>query len=97
MLKLVPIDKPMRWIRGCSKEATLRQDHRTYRSFSATDLAWVKSNRVIRAAGLRVGAGHVEAAKRMRADHGARALAIEIEIADVELAACVVQLAAVAV
>jgi hypothetical protein len=45
MLKLFPIDKPMRRIKGCSNEATFRQDHRTHRSFSATDLAWVKSNK----------------------------------------------------
>src|SRR5882672_9865983 len=46
-----------------------------------------EQQKVIVTAGFRVGARHVEAAKRMHAHQRARALAIEIEIADVELAA----------
>ena len=37
------------------------------------------------AARFRVGAGHIEAAEGMRADHGAGAFAVEVEIADVEV------------
>src|SRR6202035_4733553 len=41
---------------------------------------------VVRAAGLRIGARHVEAAEGMRAHHRTRALAVQVEVADVELA-----------
>ena len=54
----------------------------------------MKSSEVVRAAGFGVGAAHVEAAEGMRADHGAGALAIEVEIADVELVAGAVELLA---
>ncbi len=46
---------------------------------------------IIGAAGLGVGSTHIEAAERMRADHGAGALAIEVEIAYVEVATRAVQ------
>src|SRR5260370_32628033 len=39
---------------------------------------------VLAAAGLRIGAGHVEAAERMHAHERARALAVQVEIADEE-------------
>ena len=41
---------------------------------------------VLAASGLRVRAGHVEAAERVHADERARALAVQVEVADVELA-----------
>ena len=41
---------------------------------------------IIRAAGLGIGARHVEAAEGMRADHRSGALAVDVEVADVELA-----------
>src|SRR5260370_35466406 len=44
-----------------------------------------EQQQVIRPASLGVGAAHVEAAEGMRADHGPRALAIQVEVADVEL------------
>src|ERR1700758_3418610 len=49
-------------------------------------LALVKQVGVIRAAGFRVGARHVESAKGMRADHGSRTFAVDIEITDMEFA-----------
>ena len=49
---------------------------------------------VIRAAGLRIGARHVEAAEGMRADHRAGALAVDVQVADVELADGAVDLVA---
>src|SRR5579864_8853257 len=39
---------------------------------------------IVRPAGFRIGARHVEPAERMRADHGARALAVDVQVADVE-------------
>jgi DNA-binding NarL/FixJ family response regulator len=49
---------------------------------------------VVGAAGLGVGAAHIEAAEGMRSDHGAGALAIEVEIADVEVGFRAVELLA---
>src|SRR5262245_22860413 len=40
---------------------------------------------VLAASGLRVRAGHVEAAERVDADQSSRALAVEVQVADVEL------------
>src|SRR5262249_29002263 len=42
---------------------------------------------VVRTSGLRVGAGHVESAKRMGSDHRAGALPIDVEISHEELVA----------
>src|SRR5579864_8747212 len=55
-----------------------------------------KQQEVIRSPGFRIGARHVEAAEGMCAHHGAGRLAIEIQIADVELAARTVELRAIA-
>src|ERR1019366_893683 len=41
---------------------------------------------IVRSAGLGIGAGHVEAAEGVRAHHRSRALAVQVEVADVELA-----------
>src|SRR5579864_4123014 len=41
---------------------------------------------IVRAAGLGVGARHIETAERMRADHSACAFAVDVQIADVKLA-----------
>src|SRR5216683_1759541 len=41
---------------------------------------------IVWSAGFRIGAGHVEAAEGMRAYHRSRALAIQVEVAYVELA-----------
>src|SRR5574340_710212 len=49
---------------------------------------------VIRSARLGVGARHIEAAKRVRAHDGARALAIDVQVADVELALAALDLLA---
>src|SRR5713226_9376165 len=51
-----------------------------------------EQQQVIRPAGLGVGAAHVEAAEGMRADHGSCALAIQVEVADVELLPSAVEL-----
>src|ERR1700751_3920143 len=53
-----------------------------------------KQQQVIRAASLRVRSGHVEAAEGMGAHHRAGALAIEVEVADVEGTSSVLELAA---
>src|SRR5712675_2098917 len=45
-----------------------------------------KQVKIIRSAGLRIRARHVEAAERMRADHRPRALAIDVQISYVKLA-----------
>src|SRR5690349_7744762 len=50
-------------------------------------LALQKQQQIIAATDLRVGAGHVEAAERVRADHRAGDLAVQVEVADVELGA----------
>ncbi len=49
---------------------------------------------VIRAAGFGIGAGHVEAAEGVGADHGSGAFAVDVEIAYVELAFGAVDLVA---
>src|SRR5690348_1180720 len=54
--------------------------------FLADRLGLAEEVQIVGAAGLGVGAGHIESAERIRADHRAGALAIDIEIADVELA-----------
>src|ERR1043166_862645 len=51
-----------------------------------------EQQQIIAAAGLRVCTRHVEAAKRMHANQRARALAIEVQIADVKLPACALEL-----
>src|SRR5712692_4163863 len=43
-----------------------------------------EEQQIIAPAGLRVCSGHIETAEGVSADHGAGALAIEVEIADVE-------------
>src|ERR1700759_3916489 len=50
-----------------------------------------KEQQVVRAARLRIRAAHVEPAERMSSDHRARALAIQVKIANVILGACLVQ------
>src|SRR5215831_9859124 len=50
--------------------------------------------KVIRATGLRIGSRHVEAAERMGAHHRARALAVDVQVADVEVADGAVNLVA---
>src|SRR4051812_21568085 len=41
---------------------------------------------IIRSAGLRVRSRHIETTERMRADHGSRALAVDVEVSHVEVA-----------
>ncbi len=53
-----------------------------------------EEEQIVRAAGFGVGAAHIEAAEGVRADHGAGAFAVEVEIADVELFAGAVELGA---
>src|SRR3974390_1479793 len=48
-------------------------------------LALREQVQIVRAAGLGVGARHIESAKRMRPDNGACALAVDVEVADVEV------------
>ena len=67
MLKLVPIDKPMRWIRGCSNEATSPTGSPNLPQLFCDRLGLGEEQQVIRSACLRVSAGHVEAAERMNA------------------------------
>src|SRR5215510_11096768 len=55
------------------------------------DFRLQEQQQVIAAAGLRVSARHVEAAKRMHADQSTSALTVEIEIADVKLSARAVE------
>src|SRR5205085_6719425 len=45
-----------------------------------------EQQQVVASAGLRVGAAHVEAAERVRADDRAGALAVDVQVADEELA-----------
>ena len=49
---------------------------------------------IVGAAGFGVGAAHVEAAEGVGADHGSGALAVEVEVADVEFFAGAVELVA---
>src|SRR5712664_1646665 len=49
---------------------------------------------VVGAAGFGIGAGHVEAAERVSTDHRSRALAVDVEVAYVEVAAGAVDLIA---
>src|SRR5437763_3050393 len=63
--------------------------------FFGGDFGLHEEAEVVAPAGLRVGAAHVEAAEGVRADERARALAVEVEVADVELAARALQLLAV--
>ena len=51
-----------------------------------------KEQEVVRAAGLGVSSAHIESAEGVGADHGACAFAVEVEIADVELFSCAVEL-----
>src|SRR6185437_2030383 len=44
-----------------------------------------EEQQVVAATGLRVGTRHIEAAEGMAADHRAGALAVEVQVADVEL------------
>ena len=53
-----------------------------------------EQQQVIRPAGLRIRARHVEAAERVRADHRARALAVEVQVADEEPLARLLELVA---
>src|SRR5258706_14421932 len=61
-------------------------------NFFGDALGLREEQQIVRAAGLGVGSAHVEAAKGMGSYHGAGALAIEVEVADVELLACAIQL-----
>src|SRR6059058_5775304 len=63
--------------------------------FFGGDFGLHEEAEVIAPAGFRVCAAHVEAAEGVRADERARALAVEVEVADVELAARALQLRAV--
>src|ERR671933_1548511 len=63
--------------------------------FLGGDFGLEEEGEVIAPARLRVGAAHVEAAEGVCADERARALAVEVEVADVELAARALQLLAV--
>src|SRR5437660_8444676 len=63
--------------------------------FLGSDFGLHEEAEVVAPAGLRVGAAHVEAAEGVRADERARALAVEVEVADVELAPRALQLLAV--
>src|SRR2546423_1465442 len=63
--------------------------------FLGCDFGLEEEGEVVAPARLRVRAAHLEAAERVRADERARALAVEVEIADVKLAARVLQLLAV--
>ena len=56
-------------------------------SFSEIDFRLQEQEQVVAAAGLGVGARHVEAAERMDADQRAGALAVQVEVADEELLA----------
>src|SRR5579863_1034434 len=49
-------------------------------------LALGEQVQVIRAAGLRVGSRHIESAERLRTDHGAGALTVDVQVADVKFA-----------
>src|SRR5262249_32932807 len=51
-----------------------------------------EQQQVVAAAGLAVGAAHVEAAERVAAHHRAGALAVQVEVADEELLARLLQL-----
>ncbi len=53
-----------------------------------------EQQQVIRSAGLGVGAAHIEAAEGVSPDHRARALAVQIEVADVELCLRAIELLA---
>ena len=56
------------------------------RDLLADRLRLREEKEVIGAAGFGIRAGHIEAAKWMRAHDGTRALAIDVQVADVELA-----------
>src|SRR5712691_13467995 len=70
--------KPEAFASGSSKQFRLND-------LLAHRLALGEQIQIIGPAGLRVGAGHIESAKRMRAHHGARTLAIDVQVADMEL------------
>src|SRR5688500_5650093 len=53
-------------------------------NFFRRKLCLHKQQKVVAAAGLRIGARHVEAAERMHADQRARAFAIQVQITNVE-------------
>src|ERR1043165_6950240 len=63
--------------------------------FLGGDFGLEEEGEIVAPAGLRVRAAHVEAAEGVRADERACALAVEVEVADVELAARALQLLAV--
>src|ERR1043165_1166687 len=54
--------------------------------FLANRLGLGEQVEIVGSAGLRVGSRHIEAAERMGAHHGAGALAVDVQVADVELA-----------
>src|ERR1051326_821275 len=54
--------------------------------FLANRLGLGEQVEVVGSAGLRVGARHIEAAERMGAHDGSRAFAVDVQVADVELA-----------
>src|SRR5947209_10716366 len=67
----------------------------TVADFLGSDFGLEEEAEVVAPAGLRVSAAHVEAAERVYADERARALAVEVEVADVELAPRAFELVAV--
>src|SRR5581483_9176634 len=61
------------------------RNRRILRQLFADRLALGKKIQVIRAARFGVGSRHIESAERMRAHDRSRALAIDVQVADVEL------------
>src|SRR5262249_39483323 len=82
--RCITAPEPIRRVRNsrlCMRSILLARHPFRYR------LRLHEQHQVIRTAGLRVRARHVESAERVRAHHGARTLAVEIKIADEELLA----------
>src|SRR5437660_791809 len=57
-------------------------------------LALCEEQKVVRAAGFRVRAAHVEAAEGVRSDHRSGALAVEVQVADLKLSGRAIELLA---
>ena len=69
--------------KGCSLDSYARG---CGAQFLCHALCLREEQEIVGAAGFGVGAAHVESAEGMRTDHGARAFAIQVQIADVVLA-----------
>src|SRR5579863_4967857 len=63
---------------------TARNGCATSADFLADGFGLGEEEEIIGAAGFGIGAGHIESAERMRADHGSGAFAIDVKIADVK-------------